>query len=736
MRNTDVNLAIEGLNVYYGQAHAVQDVSLQLGHGVLAVVGRNGMGKSTLCKAITGMVGASGSVRFNGQELIGLAPHDITRRGVAYVPQGRRVWRSLTVHETLQLASKTALQGAWTVDRVYQVFPRLAERKNNGGAQLSGGEQQMLAIGRALLFNPQLLVMDEPTEGLAPVIVEQVASLLKRLADERSISVLLIEQNLGVALEVADRVAVMVNGRIQTTLPAAELAADRALQQRLLGVSSGATEGGTAGNSDDTPQPGRKVMTLVRQHGSNSAPVDAGMPWRAKEVPEVAPSRSTNAVTGKSSIRALSSFEMDAGQQARKPQATRRLGVAGRAAYVVGTFDTKGVELNFMRQCIERTGTRVVTVDLSTSGKSATTTYSAMDVAQCHPQGPRAVFGKDPAEAVRSMAVAFAHFVVTLEDMGGIVSAGGASGTLLATRGMQALPVGLPKLMVSSVGSGNTRPYMGATDITLVYSVMEIQGLNRISEQVLGNAAHALVGMMKTPARFGVQGKPALGLSMTDTTAPCVQALTKLLQSSLDCLVFQANGVGGKSMEKLAVDGQLVGLLDVSTAEIANEIAGGVLSAAPDRLDSVAHTGLPYVGSCGGLDAVQFKGMDAVPQRYNGRTLHALTAHTTLMRTNEVECRAMGAFIADKLNHMHGPVRFLIPEGGLSALDAPGQPLWNPQANQALFKAIQDHFVPAPNRKLLCVPHHINDPAFAVLLAAVWREASGTAADAQRTGTH
>jgi uncharacterized protein (UPF0261 family)/ABC-type branched-subunit amino acid transport system ATPase component len=733
MRTTDVNLKIEGLNVHYGQAHALQDVSMELTNGVLAVVGRNGMGKSTLCKAITGMVPASGSVRFNGQELIGLAPHDVTHRGVAYVPQGRRVWRSLTVDETLQLAAKTALQGAWTVDRVYQVFPRLAERKSNGGAQLSGGEQQMLAIGRALLFNPQLLVMDEPTEGLAPVIVEQVASLLKRLADERSISVLLIEQNLGVALEVADRVAVMVNGRIQTILPAAELAADRALQQRLLGVSSGATEGGAGSVEDATATTNRKVMTLVRQHGSSSAQVDAGMPWRAMEVPEIAPSRSTNAVTGKSSLRSLSSFEMGTGQQARKPQATRRLGVAGRAAYVVGTFDTKETELNFIRQCIERTGTRVVTVDLSTSGKNTTTNYSAMDVAQSHPQGARAVFGKDHAESVRSMSVAFEHFAVTLEDMGGIISAGGAGGTALASRGMQALPVGLPKLMVSSVGSGNTRPFVGASDIAMVYSVTEIQGLNRISEQVLGNAAHALVGMMKTPARFGVQGKPALGLSLSDQTTTCVHAVTKLLETSFDCLLFHTTGVGGQSMEKLAWDGQLVGLLDISTTEIANEIAGGVFSSGPERLDGVAQTGLPYVGSCGGLDMVHFHAMDSVPDRYRSRHLHALGPQATVMRTNETECRAIGAFIADKLNHMHGPVRFLIPQGGLSALDAPGQPFWNPEADQALFQAIQDNFLPAPNRKLMCVPHHINDAAFAMLLAAAWREAT---AGAQRTGTH
>jgi len=282
------------------------------------------------------------------------------------------------------------------------------------------------------------------------------------------------------------------------------------------------------------------------------------------------------------------------------------------------------------------------------------------------------------------------------------------------------------------VGSGNTRPYVGATDITMVYSVTEIYGLNRISEQVLGNAAHALVGMMKTPARFGLQGKPALGVSMSDTTAPCVHGVSELLAASFECLVFHTTGVGGQSMEKLVTDGQLVGLLDISTTEIANEIGGGVLSSGTQRLDGVAQTGLPYVGSCGGLDMVSFHAMATVPERYRSRQLHALSPHSTVMRTNETESRAIGAFIADKLNHMHGPVRFFIPQGGVSALDAPGHPFWNPEVDQALFKAIQVNFVPAPNRKLVCVSHHINDAAFAVLLAAAWREVT---AGTQRTGT-
>src|ERR1700729_3210024 len=231
-----VLLQVRGLNVYYGHSHALQGVDLTLDHGVLSVVGRNGMGKTTLCKTIMGLVRASsGTVRMRGQELLGLAPAGIARLGVGYVPQGRRLWRSLTVDEHLRM-TQSRERGAWTAERVYDTFPRLAERRNNGGAQLSGGEQQMLAISRALVTNPHLLIMDEPTEGLAPVIVTQVEEMLVRLAEDGDMSVLVIEQNIGVATAISKNVAIMVNGRINRIIDSHRLAADRELQQRLLGV--------------------------------------------------------------------------------------------------------------------------------------------------------------------------------------------------------------------------------------------------------------------------------------------------------------------------------------------------------------------------------------------------------------------------------------------------------------------------------------------------------------------
>src|SRR3954468_17284021 len=236
VRRSAPALDVRGLDVYYGHSHALQGVDLTLDSGVFSVVGRNGMGKTTLCKTIMGLLRSSGgSVRVRGEDITHLSPARIARAGVGYVPQGRRLWRSLSVAEHLSLAAGMR-RGAWTIDRIYETFPRLAERKDHGGGQLSGGEQQMLAIARALLTNPHLLIMDEPTEGLAPVIVAQVEDMLVRLSEDGDMSVLVIEQNIGVATAISANVAIMVNGRVNRIIDSVRLAADRELQQRLLGV--------------------------------------------------------------------------------------------------------------------------------------------------------------------------------------------------------------------------------------------------------------------------------------------------------------------------------------------------------------------------------------------------------------------------------------------------------------------------------------------------------------------
>jgi uncharacterized protein (UPF0261 family)/ABC-type branched-subunit amino acid transport system ATPase component len=736
-------LAVDALDAYYGRAHALQGVSLVLERGVLAIVGRNGMGKTTLCNAITGLVPATGSVRLFGEEVRGLAPHRITRRGIAYVPQGRRVWPSLSVDETLRLVARKKRD----VERVYAMFPRLAERKDHGGAQLSGGEQQMLAIGRALLLEPKLLVMDEPTEGLAPLIVEQVVEALRGFAAESEIAVLLIEQNLGVAIDVADRIGVMVNGRIAHEMAAAELGADRELQERLLGLRAGANgddEADAAPAKAQEPAP-TQVFTVRRAHGEGAPSLDDVAPrtvrgfnrWNAggtagqvADIARSSPSPAGGRGQGEGGRETEPSPQpspasgrgSSGGQVFDFPVAA----TSGRAAYVAGTFDTKGRELHFMRQCLEKLGLRVVTVDLSTSGKPSAAGVHPREVARHHPDGESAVFSGDRGSAVTAMALAFARFVQTRGDLGGLLSAGGSGGTSLATSGMRALPVGVPKVMVSTMASGDTRPYVGPSDICMMYSVTDVQGIHRISEQVLANAAHALAGMIAHPPVVSANNKPALGLTMFGVTTPCVQAVVKRLDDEYDCLVFHATGVGGQSMEKLADSGLLAGVIDVSTTEIADEIAGGVLSAGPTRLDVFARHPLPYVGSCGALDMVNFGAWDTVPERLRGRKLYRHNPTVTLMRTTADECRAIGVFLADKLNAMSGPLRFLIPEGGVSAIDKPGQPFHDPEADRALFAAIEERFRPGADRKLIRLPMHINDEAFADALVAAWREVAAT----------
>jgi branched-chain amino acid transport system ATP-binding protein len=235
--NSQPLLEVEGLNAYYSGAHILQNVSFELGEQAVAIIGRNGMGKSTLCAAIMGIrpPHVEGSIRVAGQEVVGMSSHRIARLGVGFVPQGRRLFPSLSVDEHLRMAASGNGKRRWTISRVYELFPRLAERKRNGGAQLSGGEQQMLAIARALVTNPKLLIMDEPSEGLAPLIIELLIETLRKLEQE-GLRILLIEQNLGVATALAERQLVMVAGEIATETTAQALVADPELQRRYLGV--------------------------------------------------------------------------------------------------------------------------------------------------------------------------------------------------------------------------------------------------------------------------------------------------------------------------------------------------------------------------------------------------------------------------------------------------------------------------------------------------------------------
>jgi uncharacterized protein (UPF0261 family)/ABC-type branched-subunit amino acid transport system ATPase component len=719
----DVVLQISGLNVYYGRSHALQGVDLTLEQGVLSVVGRNGMGKTTLCKTIMGLVRASsGSIRMNGQNLTSLQPAQIARLGIGYVPQGRRLWRSLSVDEHLRL-SAGGRRGAWSVERIYDTFPRLAERKNNGGGQLSGGEQQMLAIGRALLTNPHLLIMDEPTEGLAPVIVSQVEEMLVKLGEDGDIAILVIEQNIGVATSVSEQVAIMVNGRINRIIDSHRLAADRELQQRLLGVGR---------HSEAEPEAETAAPRGVPEAPSANAAASAG-PVRIYVSNPVLPTRWSQPVPTariEAAARTLSSGLTRIDEAARRRSSSTSAVASGPpAALVVGTLDTKGPELRFIRDLVKASGLRTRLVDVSTSGKPATADVTAQEIALNHGRGGAGVFGGERGASVTAMAEAFETWVKRQPDIAGIIGAGGSGGASIIAPGMRALPIGVPKVLISSVASGDVGRYVGPADITMMYSVTDVQGLNSISRQVLGNGAQALIGMVKarladSAPRVGAD-LPVVGLTMFGVTTPCVQQISTALGPDWECLVFHATGVGGQSMEKLIDSGMIAGVIDITTTEVADLLMGGVLPATEDRFGAVIRKRMPYVGSVGALDMVNFGALESVPLAYKGRRLQVHNPQVTLMRTTPAENDAIGRWIGERLNRMDGPVRFFLPEGGVSALDAPGQPFHDPEADAALFRALDQTVRQTTNRQLIRVKRHINDPEFASAVVTAFRALNG-----------
>jgi uncharacterized protein (UPF0261 family)/ABC-type branched-subunit amino acid transport system ATPase component len=723
-RSAAAALEVRGLDVYYGHSHALQGVDLTLEAGVFSVVGRNGMGKTTLCKAIMGLVPVSGgSIRVRGDDITRRPPAHIARLGVGYVPQGRRLWRSLSVDEHLQLAAGLR-RGAWTVERIYETFPRLAERKDHGGGQLSGGEQQMLAISRALLTNPQLLIMDEPTEGLAPVIVAQVEEMLVRLGEDGDMSVLVIEQNIGVATAVSRNVAIMVNGRINRIIDSARLAADRGLQQRLLGVGLHAElepavdmpAAGTAAKA--APQPSRPGGPIRVYISNPTPPTRWSQPVPIARIEAAARTLSTQVARLDETAR-----------RRREPVAAQTQGPP--VVLVVGTLDTKGTELRFIRDIIAGSGLRTRLVDVSTSGRQATSDVSAQEIALNHGRGGSAVFGPDRGAAVTAMAEAFASWLRRQSNIAGVISAGGSGAASLVAPGMRTLPVGVPKLIISSVASGDVGPYVGPADITMMHSVTDVQGLNSISRAVLANGANALAGMVR--ARLdqharkdrGDGGLPSVGITMFGVTTPAVQKITADLREDFECLVFHATGVGGRSMEKLVDSGHIAGVIDLTTTEICDLLMGGVFPATDDRFGAIIRSRLPYVGSVGALDMVNFGAPDTIPERYRGRRFHVHNPQVTLMRTTVEENERMGRWISDRLNQMDSPVRFFLPEGGVSALDARGQPFWDPDADAALFRALERNVRQTANRQLIRVPKNINDPEFASTIVSAFRTLFG-----------
>jgi uncharacterized protein (UPF0261 family) len=396
--------------------------------------------------------------------------------------------------------------------------------------------------------------------------------------------------------------------------------------------------------------------------------------------------------------------------------------MARNTAYVVGTFDTKGDELRYVGDLLRAAGCKVALVDVGTRSDATDVALTALAVAAHHPDGAGAVLGgEDRGHAVDAMSIALARCLPARADLAGVIGLGGSGGTVIVSAALRALPIGIPKLLVSTLAAGDVRPFVDVSDIAMLFPVTDIGGLNRISRVVLGNAAHALAGMVLHRVPVVADGRPALGVTMFGVTTPCVQALTAELGKTFDCQVFHANGPGGRAMEALAAAGLLRGIVDVTTTEVADQLLGGVCGAGPHRLDVLAGSAIPWVGSVGALDMVNFWAAETVPERYRGRRLHAHNASVTLMRTTAEECTEIGTWIARKLNAARGPVILLLPEGGVSAMDAPGMAFHDPAATAALFAALEVTLAPAPGRRIERVPCHINDPLFADALAGTVR---------------
>lgn len=390
--------------------------------------------------------------------------------------------------------------------------------------------------------------------------------------------------------------------------------------------------------------------------------------------------------------------------------------------YVVGTADTKGDELAYLAERVTAAGGHALRVDVGTRAPSVAVDVGAAEVAGFHPGGADAVLGSDDrGTAVAAMGEAFRNFILSRGDVGAIVGIGGGGGTSIITAGMRELPLGLPKIMVSTLASGDVSPYIGVSDIMMMPSVTDMAGLNRLSRVILDNAAVAIAALTKRPS-IAVESRPALGLTMFGVTTACVTHVVARLKDDYDCMVFHATGTGGRSMEKLADSGMLEGVIDATTTEVCDLLFGGVLAATEDRFGAIIRTRLPYVCSVGALDMVNFWAVETVPAKHAGRTLYKHNPNVTLMRTTAEECDAIGRWIGARLNLCEGPVRLLIPEKGVSALDIEGGAFLDPKADAALFAALEATIKPTSSRRIVRLPLHINDPEFADALVSAYRE--------------
>ena len=388
---------------------------------------------------------------------------------------------------------------------------------------------------------------------------------------------------------------------------------------------------------------------------------------------------------------------------------------------IVGTMDTKGVEFSFIKSQIESTGVSTCVINTGILGEpQLTPDVSADEVAQAAGSSLDALRDEgDRGNSVAVMAQGAATLVAEKQAAGeidGIISLGGSAGTTIGTTAMQAVPVGVPKIMVSTLASGDTSPYVQSKDICMMYSVVDIAGINRLSRQILANAAGAIVGMVNAEVPVATADKPLIAATMFGVTTPCVTKAREILEAAgYEVLVFHATGTGGQAMEDLVKGGFLAGVLDVTTTELADELVGGVLSAGPDRLEAAGASGLPQVVAPGALDMVNFGPPDTVPEAFSDRLFYQHNPTVTLMRTTAEETAELGRIMARKLSEAQGPTTVIIPTQGVSAIDKTGEPFDSPEARTAWIENLKAHI--GDNVTVIEMDAHINDDEFATKLA-------------------
>lgn len=391
------------------------------------------------------------------------------------------------------------------------------------------------------------------------------------------------------------------------------------------------------------------------------------------------------------------------------------------SVHLIATLDTKGTEAAYLRDRLIALGLQVVLIDAGCLGEPTTRADIPRD--QVFEAAGTSLDEtrrrNDRGAAVTSASIGVTKLIEQAHHRGqlsALLGLGGSAGTTIATAAMRSLPLGIPKLMISTLASGQTRHFVGDKDILMLPSIVDILGINRISRTILTTAANATAGMVRFRTETKTTSdKPLIAATMFGVTTKCVEHAKSILEShGYEVLVFHATGNGGQALESLANDGLLAGILDITTTELADELAGGFLSAGPDRLTAGARHHIPQVVSVGALDMVNFFGIDSVPDRYRTRKLHRHNANVTLMRTTADECRALGAELARKLSTAPATTRILLPTKGISAIDAENQPFEDATARRALFDAIRANAGATPVREL---DLHINDPAFATACA-------------------